>query len=419
MKVLEMINQMIAVLFLICYSYQMIYIPIVFFSKRKSVPQAEQDKNYAFLICARNEEAVIADLIRSIQKQDYPQDLLHVYVLADNCTDATASVAERAGAKVYERFNRKEIGKGYALNSLLRYLKKDYPEGFDGYFIFDADNILKEDYVSRMNEHLSAGERIVTSYRNSKNYDTNWISAGYGLWFLRESRFIQYARYLLHSSASVSGTGFLISREVMEGMQGWKYHTLTEDIEFSVDSMLKKEKIGMCMEAEFFDEQPTTFVQSYHQRLRWSKGYLQVFEKYGKELLTQALKGDYACYDMSMYIMPAFLLSFASVVCNLLLMLIRIAEGTALLTAVMPLISTLANAYLLLWILGAISTLTEWNHIHALWQKKIIYVFTFPLFMFTYLPISVAALYSKAEWKPICHKVTMENMQKSWKEALK
>ena len=34
-------------------------------------------------------------------------------------------------------------------------------------------------------------------------------------------------------------------------------------------------------------------------------------------------------------------------------------------------------------------------------------------------PISVAALYCKAEWKPICHKVTMESMQKNWKEALK
>lgn len=419
MKVLETISQMIAVLFLICYSYQMVYIPIVFLKKRKGAPQAAKDKSYAFLICARNEEAVIADLIRSIQTQDYPQDLLHIFVLADNCTDATAAVAERAGAKVYERYNRKEIGKGYALNSLLNHLSEDYAEGFDGYFIFDADNILKEDYVSHMNDHLSAGERIVTSYRNSKNYAANWISAGYGLWFLRESRLIQYARYLLNSSASVSGTGFLICREVMEKMQGWKYHTLTEDIEFSVDSMLQKEKIGMCMEAEFFDEQPTTFVQSYHQRLRWSKGYLQVFEKYGKQLLAEAMKGDYACYDMSMYIMPAFLLSFASVVCNLLLMLYRVAEGEALTVALMPLIATLANAYLLLWILGAISTLTEWNHIHAVWQKKVKYIFTFPLFMFTYLPISVAALYCKAEWKPICHKVTMESMQKNWKEALK
>ncbi len=419
MEMLQKISQIIALLFLVCYSYQMVYIPVVWWKKRKRVPHGEKKHSYAFLICARNEEAVIADLIRSIRKQDYPQTLLHIFVLADNCTDATVSVAEAAGAKVYERFNRKEIGKGYALNSLLNHLRKDYPEGFDGYFIFDADNILKEDYVSHMNDHLSAGERIVTSYRNSKNYGTNWISAGYGLWFLRESRYIQYARYLLNSSASVSGTGFLISREVMEKMQGWKYHTLTEDIEFSVDSMLQKEKIGMCMEAEFFDEQPTTFVQSYHQRLRWSKGYLQVFEKYGKQLLSEAMKGDYACYDMSMYIMPAFLLSFASVVCNLLLLLYRIAEGEALMAALMPLLATLANAYLLLWILGAISTLTEWNRIHASWQKKVKYVFTFPLFMFTYLPISVAALYAKAEWKPICHKVTMESMQKNWKEALK
>ena len=60
---------------------------------------------------------------------------------------------------------------------------------------------------------------------------------------------------------------------------GWKYHLLTEDLEFSVDIVLKGENIGYCHKAKFYDEQPCTFKQSWNQRLRWSKGFYQVFMK--------------------------------------------------------------------------------------------------------------------------------------------
>ena len=61
---------------------------------------------------------------------------------------------------------------------------------FDGYFVFDADNVLEESYIAEMNRTFSDGYEVVTSYRNSKNYGDNWISAGYALWFLRESQFL-------------------------------------------------------------------------------------------------------------------------------------------------------------------------------------------------------------------------------------
>ena len=41
-------------------------------------------------------------------------------------------------------------------------------EGFDGYFVFDADNLLEPDYIEKMNAVFSGGYEIVTSYRNSK-----------------------------------------------------------------------------------------------------------------------------------------------------------------------------------------------------------------------------------------------------------
>lgn len=175
-----------------------------------------KDNRYAVLICARNEQRVIGDLIASLRGQTYSQGLLSIFVLADNCTDDTAMVARVAGANVYERFNQVQVGKGYALQELLEHLEQDYPQGFDGYFVFDADNILAPNYVEAMNRTFSDGHDIVTSFRNSKNYGDNWISAGYALWFLRESRYLNHARFLLGTSCAVSGTGFLFSRRVLE-----------------------------------------------------------------------------------------------------------------------------------------------------------------------------------------------------------
>ena len=46
----------------------------------------------------------------------------------------------------------RNVGKGYALNYLLHRIDELFPERpFDGYFVFDADNVLEENYIEEMN----------------------------------------------------------------------------------------------------------------------------------------------------------------------------------------------------------------------------------------------------------------------------
>lgn len=167
----------LGILFILCYAYQFLYIPVALAPKKKKTVQAPL-RRYAILISARNEESVIAQLLDSISQQDYPADLIVPFVVADNCTDATARVARDAGAVVYERFNKQQVGKGYALNYLIQQIRDAWgDEYFDGYFVFDADNLLQPDYISQMNNVFGDPYQIVTSYRNSKNFGDNWISA--------------------------------------------------------------------------------------------------------------------------------------------------------------------------------------------------------------------------------------------------
>ena len=201
----EKFNFVLSLIFFVCYAYQMGYIFVPFLFKSKKLPINKCVNRYAVLICARNEEAVLPTLIDSIKNQTYNGELITVFVAADNCTDNTAKLAKDAGAVVYERFNDKKVGKGYALQFLLENIYKDFGKRyFDGFFVFDADNVLEENYIEEMNRTFSQGYRIVTSYRNSKNYGDNWISAGYALWFLREAKYLNNSRMLLNSSCAVS-----------------------------------------------------------------------------------------------------------------------------------------------------------------------------------------------------------------------
>ena len=116
----------------------------------------------------------------------------------------------------------------------------------------------------------------------------------------------------------------MVSTEIIEKNNGWIHHLLTEDIEFTADSVIHGETIGYCENAILYDEQPVTFYQSYIQRLRWSKGFYQVFAKYGAKLFAGMLKGSFSCYDMLMTISPAMLLTLASTVINLIAIFIGI-----------------------------------------------------------------------------------------------
>lgn len=416
---LDNINLLLFIFFTVLYSYQLIYVFISLLGKKKTFT-AEYNHKYAAIIAARNERVVIAQLIESIKKQKYPSESCDIYVIADNCTDDTAEVAEAAGATVFCRNNQNLVGKGYALNfGFKKLVEAGRFSDYDGFFVFDADNLLDENYITEMNKVFDSGYRIVTSYRNSKNYDTNWISAGSSLWFLREAKYINRSRMLLNSSCAVSGTGFLVSREIIEANRGWQYYLLTEDIEFSIDNVIKNEKIGYAENAMLYDEQPYTFRESWNQRIRWAKGFFQVFAAYGGKLFCSIFKNrSFASYDMLMTIMPAMTITLVGAIINSAFLIYALLHLPVMKTlaavAGIALFMTFFNFYAVLFFFGAITTVTEWSKINSTTGKKIFYMFTFPIFIFTYIPISIVAIFKKIEWKPIRHNIAknIEEFQK-------
>lgn len=407
-------NFLILLFFTLSYFYQFVYLIRGLIHGEVRLPKAKKNHSYAFVIAAHNEEPVIGELVRSIltQKYDGPIDC---FVVADACTDNTLEEAKKAGATAWARNDLARKGKSWVLDYAFNRILDEYGDKYEAFFIMDADNIIAPNYVEIMNQAFDAGYLVCTSYRNSKNYDSSWISAAYATWFLREAKFLNNVRMMMGTSCAISGSGWLVSEKIIKGMHGWNFHTLTEDIQFSTFCCAHGIQIGYAP-AEFFDEQPVTFKASWTQRMRWTKGFYQVFFSYNRNLLHGIFKDHrFASYDMLMTVAPGMVLTLLSAFVNGAYLIIGyfshgfIATQGELLMCVGSLIMTFGSMYVVFFLLGLITTVSERKHIHARKKWRIFTnLFTFPLFMMSYIPITVAALFKKVEWVPTKHDIAVD-----------
>ncbi len=413
MKTLSYINLIMAAVFAAFCCYQVVYVLVRLRGRGRSF-QAKGQRRYGVLIAARNEAAVIGQLIDSITAQKYPARLVDIYVVADNCTDSTAAVAAAHGATVWQRRNKTQVGKGYALNFLLSKIAQERPqEQYDGFFVFDADNLLDPHYIAEMNKVFSNGCQVVTGYRNAKNFGDNWITAGYGIYFLRESEYLNRPRDYLGTSCGVSGTGFLFSSQLLEKLGGWNYFALTEDLEFTLDLICRGEKVAYCGSAVLYDEQPSSFRQSVVQRARWMRGLMQIMSKNGRTLLRTLIgSGSFACYDMLMNSLAPSLIMGLGFILNLVMFIVGLVNpvqdslretGSVILTA----LAALGGTYLGLYVTGLLTLITEWRRIPCRAGRKVLFSFTYPFFMASFMAALAVAMAGSAEWKPIRHTVAV------------
>ena len=290
--------------------------------KLKDKPlKVNKDHKFMAIIPAHNEEAVVGNLIESLKNQNYNKELYDIYVIADNCTDNTAQIARDKGAIVYQRFDPTRKTKGFALNWFLQQ-KIEEDADYDAFFVFDADNIVDKNFIKNMNKKLCQGEDVVQGYRDIKNPTDSWVTAGYAIFYWTMHRFYHLARYNLGLSPLLNGTGFMVKFDVVKP-DGWQTKTLTEDIEFSLQRIIKGKRLGWSTDAIVYDEQPVGFKQSWSQRSRWTVGHMQCIAEYTKSL-AKATKENKTMmnFDGLLYIIgsiPMFIITLIIIATNFLM----------------------------------------------------------------------------------------------------
>ena len=399
MEYLYMIQQALVWIITIFWIYQLV-ISVCSLVKLKEKPILEEKVNrFMAIIPAHNEESVIGPLVESLMKQNYPRDYYDIYVIADNCTDRTAEIAERAGAIVLKRFDEEHKTKGYALQWFLdQKIKEDAP--YDAFCIFDADNIVDSNFLKAMNKKLCQGEDVVQGYRDIKNPTDSWVSAGYALFYWTMNRFYHLARYNVGLSPLINGTGFMVRFDVIKP-DGWNTNTLTEDIEFSLKRIINGKRLGWATDAIVYDEQPVGFKQSWKQRTRWTVGHIQCLERYTKPLAVAAKeKKTMMNFDGLLYLIgsiPMFILTLVLLALNFI---IYIANGMTAVDLLINCLRYFLPTFLLPIFTAILIMVLDKKPIRPMLKGLICY----PLFLGSWLLINFKCLFKRdTSWDKIDH----------------
>ena len=417
-EIVSIVISVFTTIFSLVLFHYLVFGVVGLFTKKK-YPKTEDKKKYGIIIPARNEDKVVGNLIKSIYANNYPQDKLQIFVIAHNCSDNSAEVARSLGANVYEYNNENERTKGYALKYLFEQIDKDFGiSSFDGFMFFDADNILSNDYIDKMNDAFVAegGKCIITSYRNSKNFGSNIISAWYGLFFMSACRFESRGRTVCNCSTRVQGTGFVASSKHLAN--GWNYVTLTEDWEFTADQILAGTKLKYCDDAIFYDEQPISFKVLIRQRIRWDRGHWLVFltrskllckKLFSKKSKKETLDMGFSYYDIFINTLPISVLSTTFLILQAFLLLFAPIFQSDVASAwagwAVSLGSSVLGLYVSFTIASILTYLLEAKRIrHVKPWLKVVSALTWPIFMIINIPLEFVAILSKnVTWKTIPH----------------
>lgn len=349
---------------------------------------------FAVLIPARNEENVVGHLVLSLLRQDYPRELYDVIVIPNGCTDGTAEAAAAAGAKVLP-CTVPTRSKG----DVLRFAFSALGDIYDAYAILDADNLADPGFLRAMNDVLCEGSEIAQACRDSKNPSDSWVAGDTSIFFWIMNRFYNRPRSALGMSAALNGTGIVLKRSLVEKL-GWNVKSLTEDLEFSGLCAAGGVKIAYAERAVVYDEQPVGLADSMTQRRRWFSGTIQCFRSLTKPLLRR-----HSLHALDMQIL------FSGCVMQIVCLIPGIATVTQILGSVIRGETTIGAVLALACGLGA----AAWIACSAfallvcalekkLCRRRIPAILLFPLFLVSWLPANLWALFTKPpKWKAIAH----------------
>ncbi len=368
------------------------------FGRKRDEKIKTQQKTFAIIVAAHNEERVIGQLVENLHLLNYPDNLYDIFVVADNCEDGTAKIARDGGALVYERSSTDERGKGFAMEWMFNNLftmEKQY----DAVVVFDADNLVHLDFLMEMNSRLCKGERLIQGYLDSKNPNDTWISGVFSISFWVVNHIWHLAKYNIGLSSVLGGTGMCISMDILR-KHGWGATCLTEDMEFTMKALLEGIPTTWAHDAIVYDEKPLTFKQSWDQRKRWSQGHFDVAGRYIGKLFKEGVKQHnivmldgiihlfqpYFLLCSTFFVISSYIYSVYPFYTNILYSLLPVEVWT--------LIGIGQYVFPMIVLLKIRASLKSW-----------LYLILYPLFIYSWVPITILGYMHRHEheWSHTVH----------------
>lgn len=240
----------------------------------------------AILIPAHDERAGIVRTLEPLRAQLDAGDTL--LVVADNCSDDTASLARAAGATVIERSDPDRRGKGYALAFGLEHLAAAPP---DVVVIVDADCQVAPDAIARLSRTALATDRPVQAdYVLTLPAQPQGVALVSALAFIVKNRVRPRGLHLLGLPCLLTGTGMAFPWHVIRKAPPTEGN-LVEDMVMGIELALLGHPPLLCPDAFVTSALPDRTQAAHTQRRRWEHGHLATLIEHAPRLLLRGLAG--------------------------------------------------------------------------------------------------------------------------------
>jgi cellulose synthase/poly-beta-1,6-N-acetylglucosamine synthase-like glycosyltransferase len=229
----------------------------------------EPRMRFNLIVPTHDQEQGIEKTVRALLEVDWPAELRRGGVVADNCTDATAERAERAGAKVLMRQDAERRGKGHALEHAFRFSLED---GFaDAVVVVDADPLVTPNLLSAFAAHFERGTHALQARNEVLNRTNFWRAGLVTIAFALFNGVRSLARDRLGLSVGLRGNGMGLTRRVLQEVPH-QAHSVVEALEYGILLGRAGYRMGYVHEASVRSAIPDTERVARSQRLRWEGG---------------------------------------------------------------------------------------------------------------------------------------------------
>jgi cellulose synthase/poly-beta-1,6-N-acetylglucosamine synthase-like glycosyltransferase len=310
--------------------------------QEKKEGRIKQYPRVTVLVPAHNEELVIERTVESICRSDYPKDRLEVIVINDSSTDATGEILRRQQA-VYPFLKVVTLvppvgarGKSNALNHGLKEATGDY------IIVYDADNTPERKAIRYLVEAIHGEPQLgaVVGKFRTRNHDVNLLTRFINIETVSFQWLVQAGRCHWFGLTTITGTNFIIRRDILERVGGWRLDALTEDTELTIRVYNEGYRIRWIPEAVTWEQEPEKLKVWIKQRTRWARGNMWVISYYIRHLF--ALRSRRIAWDV-LYFFFTYAIFFTSVIISDIIFVLGLT-GLARLSITGP--------FLVIWIMA-------------------------------------------------------------------
>jgi cellulose synthase/poly-beta-1,6-N-acetylglucosamine synthase-like glycosyltransferase len=292
--------------------------------------------SFAVLVPAHNEEAGVYSTLESINLELTLTD--RVLVVADNCTDNTASIARSAGAEVIERFDLNNVGKGYALDYGLRHLDHNPP---DIVVMIDADCKIAPGTLDALVSTCTATKRPVQAEYMMSAPTTSDVKRKVAefAWCVK-NKVRPLGLLVLGLPCQLNGSGMAFPWTVIRSAN-LASSAIVEDLKLGLDLAMAGHPPIFCPTAQVNSEFASSAKGAEDQRRRWEHGHINMIISAALPLIATGMRRRdtrLIALGFDLAVPPLALLSILIMFAFLISATLAFTEGSPL-----PLIISLVN----------------------------------------------------------------------------